>query len=325
MVTDAAAILAPAVELLRREGVVVDVIDEGISSQQAAHLAAESPIVIIGVMPFSAAEIDTLIDTRLIIRAGVGYDMVDIEAATLAGVLVANVPDFCVDEVADHTMSLLLAAMRRLPQAMTTWRQQHAWHVTSQLPTFQRLRGKRLGLVGLGRIGRQVAARASSFGMEVVGSDPILSTGTAVARIEVLELNEVLSTSDVISLHCPLTDETRHVINQEHIAMTKPGVVLINTSRGGLIDLDALASALESGHVSVAALDVLDGEPTPDLDNPLLADDNLIVTSHVAWYSAEAQHELAINTAREALRFLAGEPVRNPLNPQDLAKEIITS
>lgn len=202
------AILAPAVELLRKEGVVVDVIDEGTSPQQAAHLAAQSPIVITGMMPFSAAAIDTLIDSRLIIRAGVGYDMIDVESATLAGVLVANVPDFCADEVADHTLALLLAAMRRLPQAMTTWRQQHAWHVTSQLPTFHRLRGKRLGLFGLGRIGR--------------------------------------------------------------------------------------------------------------------ANDSLIVTSHLAWYSAQAKHELAINTAREALRFLAGEPVRNPVNPQVLAGGIVT-
>lgn len=269
-------------------------------------------------MPFRDAEIAALGNTRLIIRAGIGYDMVDIEAATAAGILVANVPDFCVDEVADHTMSLLLAAMRRLPQGLNTWRSKHDWHVTSELPPPRRLRGQRLGIVGLGRIGLQVAARAAGFGMEIVGHDPMITSGSEIDEVKVLDLDEVLSTSDAISLHCPLTDGTRHLINDASLATVRPGVVLVNTSRGGLVDLDALAGAVESGAVGVAALDVLDGEPSPDLDNPLLSHENVIVTSHMAWYSVEAKHELAMNTAREALRFLDGEPVRNPINPEIL-------
>lgn len=313
-VTDAAAILAPAIELLRNKNVSVTVVEEGTAPLDAAHHSSQAPVVIIGVMPFGAAEIASLEKTRLIIRAGIGYDMVDIEAATAAGILVANVPDFCVDEVADHTMALLLAAMRRLPHALGTWREQHDWHVTAQLPPLRRLRGNRLGLVGLGRIGRQVAARAIGFGMEVVAYDPMLTAGTVAGGIAVAELDEVLRTSDVISLHCPLTADTRFLLNPETLALVKPGVVLINTSRGGLVDLDALAAAVDSGAVGIASLDVLDGEPTPDLDNPLLTHDNVIVTSHMAWYSTEAKHELAINTAMEALRFLDGEAVRNPVN-----------
>jgi phosphoglycerate dehydrogenase-like enzyme len=315
-VTDAAAILAPAIEHLRENEVAVRVIAEGTAPAEAARQAADSPVVIIGVMPFRSGEIAALEDTRLIIRAGIGYDMVDIEAATAAGILVANVPDFCVDEVADHTMSLILAAMRRLPKALNTWRERHDWHVTSELPPLRRLRGKRLGLIGLGRIGRQVAGRAAGFGMEIVGYDPMIAAGTTIEGLDVLDLEEVLRTSDVVSLHCPLNEATRHLINADTLAMTAKGAVLINTSRGGLVDLAALADAVESGSVGVAALDVLDGEPTPDLDNPLLTHDNLMVTSHVAWYSVEAKHELAMNTAREALRFLAGEPIRNPVNPE---------
>jgi len=322
VVTDAAMILAPAIEHLRNKGVTVTVVEEGAAPAVAAAQAADSPVVIIGVMPFRDAEIATLRETRLIIRAGIGYDMVDVDAATSAGILVANVPDFCVDEVADHTMALLLAAMRRLPHALDMWRQHKDWHVTSQLPPLRRLRGKRLGLIGLGRIGRQVAARADGFGMEVVGYDPMIDSGTEVDGVTVHDLDEVLRTSDAISLHCPLTSETQHLINDERLSLLEPGAVLINTSRGGLVDLDALAKAVGTGTVGVAALDVLDGEPTPDLDNPLLSHENVIVTSHMAWFSVEAKHELAINTALEALRFLDGEEVRNGVNSAELAPEV---
>ncbi len=322
VVTDAATILAPAIEHLRSNRVTVTVVAEGADPAVAAAQAADSPVVIIGVMPFRDAEIATLRETRLIIRAGIGYDMVDIDAATSAGILVANVPDFCVDEVADHTMALLLAAMRRLPHALDAWRRHHDWHVTSQLPPLRRLRGKRLGLIGLGRIGRQVAARADGFGMEVVGYDPMAPAGSEVDGVTVHDLDVVLRTSDAISLHCPLTSETQHLINDERFSLLKRGAVLINTSRGGLVDLDALSRAVGMGVVGVAALDVLDGEPTPDLDNPLLAHENVIVTSHMAWYSVEAKHELAINTAIEALRFLDGEEVRNALNSAALAPEV---
>lgn len=318
-VTDAATILAPAIEHLRSNGVTVTVVEEGTAPALAAAQAADSPVVIIGVMPFRDAEIATLRQTRLIVRAGIGYDMVDIEAATSAGILVANVPDFCVDEVADHTMALLLAAMRRLPHALDTWRKRHDWHVTSQLPPLRRLRGQRLGLIGLGRIGRQVAARAAGFGMEVVGYDPMIDPGTEVNGVAVHDLDGVLQTSDAISLHCPLTAETQHLMDDERLSLLKPGAVLINTSRGGLVDLDALATAVGAGVVGVAALDVLDGEPTPDLDNPLLSHENVIVTSHMAWFSVEAKRELAINTAMEALRFLDGEEVRNIVNPAVLS------
>jgi len=316
VVTDAAQLLAATIDLLSSTAVEVDVVEEGTPPSAAADRAADAPVVIIGVMPFGEAEIRALRSTRLIIRAGIGYDMVDIDAATRAGVLVANVPDFCVDEVADHTLALLLAAMRRLPQALGTWRKRQDWHVTATLPPMQRLRGKRLGIVGMGRIGRQVAARAVGFGLEVVGSDPMLEGSATPEGVPLMDFGDLLASCDIVSLHCPLTEDNRHLLDDETLAMAKPGIVVINTSRGGLIDLRALDRALGSGQVSMAALDVLDGEPRPDLTDPLLQSDNVVVTSHVAWYSEDAKRELAIRTAEEALRFLDGDAVRNPVNPE---------
>jgi D-3-phosphoglycerate dehydrogenase len=320
VVTDARPLLAPALERLEANGISVEVIPEGSTPAEAARHAADSPVVIIGVMPFGADEIAALRATRLIIRAGIGYDMIDVAAASDAGILVANIPDFCVDEVADHTIALLLAAMRRLPEALSTWRTSHSWHVTSQLPPIRRLRGQRLGIVGLGRIGRQVAARATSFGMEAIGFDPLQEPGGAIGEIRVTDLQEVLETSDAISLHCPLTADTRHLLGAESLKTLKPGAIVINTSRGGLVDLEALMQSLDSGHVAVAGLDVLDGEPTPDLDHPLLRHPNVMVTSHVAWYSEEARRELALNTAAEAIRFLGGEQVRGVINRDTVAE-----
>ncbi len=317
LVTDAAEILAPAVEHLEAASVKVHVLDAGVTPAEAAARAAQIPVVIIGGMHFFSAEISKLKETGLLIRAGIGYDVIDVEAATAAGIWVANVPDFCVDEVADHTMLLMLSAMRRLPECMTTWRQKRSWHVTATLPAMRRLNGRRLGIVGFGRIGRSVARRAASFGLEVVTFDPFLppQQHQAVGTTSV-DLQELLATSDIVSLHCPLTEETHHLLDARSFETARKGVVILNTSRGGLVDLDALDEAIESGSVSYAALDVLDGEPDPDLDHPILSRPNVLVTSHTAWFSEDASHELAINTAKEAIRYLDGQLPKNLVNPE---------
>ena len=316
LVTAAGEVLASSVEQLEAESVKVRVLERGTTSREAAEAAADIPVVVIGGTRFGADEIARLRATGLLIRAGVGYDVIDVEAATAAGIWVANVPDFCVEEVADHTILLLLASMRRLPEAMQLWRSAQSWHVTTQLPPIHRIRGKRLGLVGLGRIGRLVASRAVSLGWEVVGYDPYVSADTQrAAGAEPVELDELFMTSDALSLHCPLTSENHHLVDAQRLARTRPGAVIVNTSRGGLIDLAALDDAIVSGVISVAALDVLDGEPTPDLSHPLLGRDNVIVTSHLAWYSLDAINELATKTAAEALRYLNGERPLHILNP----------
>ncbi len=317
LVTDAAEVLAPAVKHLEAASAKVHVLNAGVTPVEAAARAARTPVVIIGHMHFRSTEISKLSETGLLIRAGIGYDVIDVRAATGAGIWVANVPDFCVDEVADHTMLLVLSAMRRLPESMHTWRRQHLWHVNATLPAIRRLNGRRLGIVGLGRIGRAVARRAAGFGLDVVSFDPFLPPRQhhAVGGTSV-DLGELLATSDIISLHCPLTEENHHLLDARSLETVRRGVVVINASRGGLIDLDALDGALESGVVSYAALDVLDGEPDPDLNHPILSRPNVLVTSHTAWLSNDASHELAINTAKEALRYLDGRLPRNLVNPE---------
>lgn len=317
LITDATQVLAPAIEHLIRSGVKVHVLEPNATTDDAVKRSAGIPVLIIGGMHFGADDIRRLEDTRLMIRAGVGYDVIDVEAATSSGVWVANVPDFCIEEVADHTVLLLLSAMRQLPAAMDSWRRARSWHVTSTLPPIHRISGKRLGLVGLGRIGRLVAHRARSFGMDVVAFDPFLPAEQHTeAGASSVTLDELFATSDIVSLHCPLTEDNHHLIDAESLASMRPGAIIVNTSRGGLIDLDALDEALDTGVVAFAALDVLDGEPHPNLDHTLLARPNVLITSHTAWYSLDASRELAISTAREAIRFLDGERPINLINPE---------
>jgi D-3-phosphoglycerate dehydrogenase len=314
LVTDAGAVLASVVSHLEAAGVSVTVLDAGATSVEAAEIAAEFPVVIIGHLRFGAQEIRRLHSTGLLIRAGIGYDVIDVAAATEASIWVANVPDFCVDEVADHTMLLLGAAMRRLPASLQSWRAAQRWDVLQRLPPMHRMRGRRLGLVGLGRIGRQVAARAVAFGWHVVAHDPFVGAGASGSAVPLVGLDELLSTSDAISLHCPSSPDTHHLLDAQRLALLRHGAIVVNTSRGALVDLDALHDAVVRGQVAVAALDVLDGEPLPDLAHPVLHLDQVIVTPHVAWVSVEAQDELARATADDALRYLDGERPRNLLN-----------
>jgi D-3-phosphoglycerate dehydrogenase len=316
VVTDSRDLLAPGIERLREHGVSVTVVPDGTTPADAVSAAAGAPVVIDGVLAFRAAEIERLQETRLIIRAGIGYDVIDVGAATRAGIWVANVPDYCADEVADHTLLLLLAVTRRLDELSGRWRAEKRWLVYDELPPVHRPSVRTLGIVGMGRIGARVAARARVFGWRVIGSDSLLPPEAIRQHgAEPVSVDEVFMTADAITLHCPLTDETHHLVGRERLAAARPGVAIVNTSRGGLVDLDALDEALESGQVAAAGLDVLEDEPSPDLTRPLLARPNVLVTSHVAWYSLEARRELALLCADEALRVLDGGRPRNVVNP----------
>jgi D-3-phosphoglycerate dehydrogenase / 2-oxoglutarate reductase len=314
-VTDSAELLKPGIELLRARGVDVDVVPAGGTPSEAANVAADAPAAIIGVLSFRAPEIASLRRTGLLIRAGIGYDVIDVDAATSAGIWVANVPDYCVDEVADHTMLLLMAAWRRLAELEAVW---HAgsWVNPSLVPPVNRARGRRLGIVGFGRIGQAVAGRARGFGFEVVVHDPVVADDAIrAAEVEPVALDHLFASSDAVTLHCPLTPETRHLVDAARLARVRPGLVLVNTSRGGLVDLAALDEALENGQVAAAALDVLEDEPAPDLTRPLFRRPNLLLTPHLAWYSLEARRDLALQAAEEAYRFISGERPRNLINP----------
>ena len=315
MITDSQAMLEAAVATLAAANTDYDVLPDGLDPGEVAARSADADVVIVTFVPLSRSAIQTLRRVGLIVRCGVGVDLIDVDAATEHGIWVANVPDYAVHDVADHTLLLLLAAVRHLNHMQRTWPEK-GWGAIDY-PEVRRLGGRRLGIVGLGRIGSQVALRARSFGMEVVASSPHLTH----ARLDELgvrgvQLDELLRTSDVISLHTPLTPQTQHLLNTDAFSKMRRGVVIVNTARGGLIDLAALQVAIDDRIVGAVALDVLDREPFPDLSMPFLHNSNVTITPHVAWYSREAVRDLGALAAEEALRYLRGEPLRAVLNPQ---------
>jgi D-3-phosphoglycerate dehydrogenase / 2-oxoglutarate reductase len=252
---------------------------------------------------------------RVIARYGIGYDNVDVAAASRAGIPVTNVPDYCLDEVADHTMALLLSFARRIVRSAEEVRA-GGWDLPSG--EVRRLAGSTLALAGAGGIGRRVARRAQSFGLRVTAHDPFVSDWSeldGVTRAETLE--EAVGRADFVSLHAPLTPETKHLVGASLIASMENAPVLINTARGGLVDLDAVAAALDDGRLRGAALDVTEVEPLP-ADHPLRSHPAAVVTPHMSFYSVEAQEELLTRAAAEVVRALGGEPPDRPVNPEVL-------
>jgi D-3-phosphoglycerate dehydrogenase / 2-oxoglutarate reductase len=245
---------------------------------------------------------------RAIVRYGIGYDNVDIESADHRGIPVANVPDYCLDEVADHTIALLLAHTRRILEATSSVRSGR-WDVPKG--SVPRLAGRRLGLIGMGRIGRRVATRALAFGLVVDAYDPITSIDVPGVTT-VTSLQHLLETADYISLHAALNDSTRHLVDAKALSAMRRKPLLINTSRGGLVDLDAVGVALESGTLSGVALDVFDSEPLA-ANHPLRTNPMAIITPHMSYYSNESEPELHKRVAEEVARALQGEPLLNPV------------
>jgi D-3-phosphoglycerate dehydrogenase len=228
-------------------------------------------------------------------------DSVDLKAATDFGIIVANVPDYCMDEVADQTVSMILTLIRK-----TTFFDQKVksgqWDFRQGIPIY-RVRGKTLGLVGCGKIGLEVAKRISSFGVKVIAFDPYLEK--VPQGIELKDFDSVIKESDFISIHCPLNDSTRHLIGEQALKKMEKRPLLINTSRGPIVDEKALIQALKEGLISGAGLDVLEKEP-PDPLNPLLKMENVILTPHVSFYSVESISQLKRSTAKNVVDVLTG-------------------
>ena len=245
-----------------------------------------------------------------VVRAGVGYNNVDLEAASRHGVIVCNVPDYGTEEVADHAIMFLLALTRRLLPCHQAIREGN-WHYQTAIGT-PRLRGKTLGLVGCGRIGTATAVRAKALGLDVVFYDPHLRQGMdkALGIRRVFSFEELLAQSHFLSLHCYLDESTHHMINARTIALMRPGAILINTARGPCVDEPALLDALDSGQIAAAGLDVVECEP---LDFPRLRDHpRILFTPHSAFYSVEGFVELRNKTAEEIRRILRGETAEEP-------------
>ncbi|MBE0556955.1 MAG: C-terminal binding protein, partial [Proteobacteria bacterium] len=245
-------------------------------------------------------------------RFGIGVDSVDIDAATRAGIMVTNVPEYCEDEVSDHAMALLLSLIRKIPFAS---KQTHAgvWSMPAVVP-IHRLRGSVLGLAGFGKIPRLVAAKAQAFGLQVQTYDPYVSSEAAAKLgVKSVDLPELLKTSDYISIHAPLTPETDRMFNADAFRQMKRSALLVNTARGQLVDVEALVDALDNALIAGAALDVLPQEPPPP-NSRLLGRDDVILTPHTSFYSEESLVELQTKAAQQVALVLSGKEPRYPIN-----------
>lgn len=275
----------------------------------AAQSVRGADIVLVRESPVPREVIAAMDRCRAIIRYGIGVDNIDMAAARERRIAVANVPDYGIDEVSSQAVALALAVVRRI-QLHDAEVRSGRWS-TGVLKPMYRLRGRTLGLVGYGRIARMTQEKLAGFGFgRILVNDPHaqLPPGTEAASVD-----EICREADLISLHAPMKPETRHLIDERRLAMMRPTAILVNTARGGLVDIEALYRALASGRILGAGLDVFEHEP-PDPKDPLFALDNVVVTNHIGWYSEEAMRELQLKTAQEAVRVLRGEPPKHWLN-----------
>ncbi|MFC7062161.1 NAD(P)-dependent oxidoreductase [Halobacillus seohaensis] len=255
--------------------------------------------------------INELQQCQVIARYGIGYDSVDVEAASERGISVCNVTDYCLDEVSDHTMALLLSLSRKAP-FLSSKVKEGEWDFNQGKP-ITRLNKQTLGLVGFGNIPRKVAAKAAVFGLDIVVYDPFVKEANGV---KLVSFDELLKVSDYVSVHAPLNKQTEGMMNVDAFKKMKPNAMVINTARGPLIEEDDLIDALNKKEISGAALDVMTVEP-PEDNHPLRNMDQVIITPHVAWYSQEAELDLKTKAAKNVASVLSGERPAYLVNPLD--------
>lgn len=283
------------------------------TAAELPQLVADADAVITQFAPVTAEVINSMTRAKVIVRYGIGVDNVDLGAAKERGIPVCNVPDYCIDEVADQTLAFLLAVTRQVVPNTLLIRTEN-WGLATGLEQMRALRDLTVGVVGFGRIGREVVARLKAFKARILVFDPVVkSADIESAGCKPVMLRELLSQSDVITLHCPSTSETRGMINAQSLGITKPGVILINVARGDLVDSDALTAALQSGHVSAAALDVFAPEPIP-AEHPIRKLNNVVLASHIASCSVPAVRKLRETAANLAAAALRGDSLPNVVN-----------
>lgn len=287
------------------------------SEAELIALVAEADGVLTQFAPLTPAVIQAMRRARVIVRYGIGVDNVNLEAAARHGIPVCNVPDYCTDEVADHSLALLLALTRQIPQISQRVRAGQ-WRTAVQIERMHALGHLTVGVVGFGRIGREVVQRLRPFKCTVLVHDPLVAPAEATALgATAVPLLELWARSDAICLHCPSTAQTRHLVNAATLAQMKRGVLLVNVARGSVVNQPDLIAALERGQVGAAALDVTDPEPVED-QSPLLGMDNVIITNHVASCSLPAVEKLRRRVAEIAGLALRGEPLPNVVNREAL-------
>jgi len=277
------------------------------TEEQVADLCRDADGVLTARAPIGALAISALQRCRIIVRYGIGVDTVDVAAATARGILVANVPDYCLDEVSDHALTLLLMLSRQMIPAIALARED-TWAV-GKMPPLQRLRGQACGLIGCGRIGALLAGKVSALGMNVIIHDPYLREPQAREMgAELISLDDLLARADFISLHAPLNNATHHLLGEAAFAKMKKTASVINTARGGLVDEAALLAALDAGKIFGAGLDVVESETavTP-VRSALVRHPRIIVTAHTAWLSRQARALLQLRAIEQVLACLRGE------------------
>jgi D-3-phosphoglycerate dehydrogenase len=251
---------------------------------------------------------------RVVVRTGIGYDALDVNALTEHGVCGVNIPDYCVQEVSDHALALVLACSRRVVQLDRDVRT-GIWGVTKTAPDIQGLEGQVLGIVGLGKIGQRLSRHASAIGLRVLAFDPYVTSETAAAcNARLVDLDQLMASADYVSVNAPLTAQTRHMISSAQLRQMKSSAWLVNTSRGSVVDEAALIEALQSGTLAGAALDVFETEPVL-ADSPLLQMKNVVLNPHAAYYSQRAEAELHRRVAEEVAQVLGGKYPNSLVNP----------
>ncbi len=280
--------------------------------EELLEAVADADALLVCFAPVTGRVVQAARRCKVIARYGIGVDNVDVRTATARGIVVTNVPDYCVEEVGDHALALLLACARRVVWLDRTVRAGR-WDARDAVPV-RRLSGQTLGLVGFGKIPRLVARKAQAFGLRVLAFDPYVDpSAMRELGVDPTGLRPLLERSDYVSLHAPLTPQTEGLVDEAALRWMKPTAFLINTARGRIVDEAALVRALEHGWIAGAALDVLPSEPPPQ-DHPLRRLPNVILTPHVAFYSEESLQELQRKAAEEVVRVLTGQPPRYPVN-----------
>jgi D-3-phosphoglycerate dehydrogenase len=281
------------------------------SEDDVLAIARDADALMVQWAPITRRVMEQLTRCRIISRYGVGVDMIDLQAARDLGIHVVNVPDYCMEEVASQTLCFLLTLGRQIFRVDRLMRQ-GLWNLVDAVRPIIRFSSQTLGVVGVGRIGKRVAQLAAPLGIRILGYD--IQPPKEPGPVQLVDFETLVRESDYLSLHCPLTEATRHLINPQVLRKMKPGAFLINMSRGGLVDTAALVEALSRGQIAGAALDVFEQEPLP-AEHPLRRLDNVILTPHMASWSLDAAAQLRRDTARYVVEFFQGKAIPPSLLP----------
>jgi D-3-phosphoglycerate dehydrogenase len=301
-------------EILEAAGERVEVLEGKTKEAVIEAVRGADGMIVDSVTPVTARVLQASQTLEVVGRAGIGVDNVDLEAAIEQGITVVHVPDYCLDEVSTHALSLLLACVRNVPLHDRRV-EAGVWDWQEGRP-LRRIRGRTLGLAGFGGIARRLAAKLRAFGLEIVAYDPnVKATEMDHFGVEKVAFGELLDRLDYLSIHVPLYGESRGMFSAGEFERMTDDAIVVNTARGPVVDEAALLEALESGEIARAGLDVLESEP-PAPENPLLAREDVVVTPHTAWYSEESRRDLSRGVASDVAAVINGEAPTNPVDPE---------